>query len=150
MEKPEIVEIEDTTKSTLSQKLSLVFASIALGSDGYQANVIGAVESCLTKIYGSDLLSNGLSTRISNAMLIGDIVGQVGFGVLIDRLGRKFGIIACTAFVCLVSSIMNLYWCNLTVLIGYYTCDCSERYITDRVDMDAYCSAWAYRCRRRR
>lgn len=26
-------------------------------------------------------------------MLIGDIVGQVGFGLIIDRLGRKFGIV---------------------------------------------------------
>jgi MFS family permease len=93
---------EDLKKKSFSQKLSLIFASIALGSDGYQANIIGAVESCLAQIYGSKVLANGLSTRVSNAMLIGDIVGQVGFGVVIDRLGRKFGIIACTMFVCLV------------------------------------------------
>ncbi|KAG2203105.1 hypothetical protein INT47_004912 [Mucor saturninus] len=84
-----------------SQRLSLIFASIALGSDGYQANIIGAVESCLSKIYGPQVLSNGLSTRVSNAMLVGDIVGQIGFGFIIDVLGRKFGIIACTMFVCL-------------------------------------------------
>ena len=94
---------------TVSQKLSLIFASIALGSDGYQANIIGAVESCLTQIYGSKVLSNGLSTRVSNAMLIGDIVGQLGFGVIIDRMGRKFGIIACTMFVCLVSLCLFIY-----------------------------------------
>jgi hypothetical protein len=88
---------------SVSQKLSLIFASIALGSDGYQANIIGAVESCLTRIYGEKVLANGLSTRVSNALLIGDIVGQLGFGIVIDRMGRKFGIIACTMFVCLVS-----------------------------------------------
>lgn len=103
----EIIEQQEYADSSdqkrFSQKLSLIFASIALGSDGYQANVIGAVESCLSKIYGSKLLGNGLSTRVSNAMLIGDIVGQVGFGVIIDRLGRKFGILLCTAFVCLVT-----------------------------------------------
>jgi MFS family permease len=87
---------------SFSQKLSLIFASIALGSDGYQANVIGAVKSCLGQIYGSKVLTSNLSTRVSNAMLIGDIVGQLGFGVIIDRLGRKFGIVACTFFVCLV------------------------------------------------
>jgi hypothetical protein len=84
-----ISEDESAVAKSFSQKLSLIFASIALGSDGYQANIIGAVESCLTSIYGSKLLSNGLSTRVSNAMLIGDIVGQVGFGVVIDRLSRK-------------------------------------------------------------
>lgn len=114
-QKPDIVQTEfvDSTdpsfdsdlekKKSFSQKLSLIFASIALGSDGYQANIIGSVEACLQKIYGASVLANGLSTRVSNAMLIGDIVGQVGFGVLIDRLGRKFGIISCTMFVCLVS-----------------------------------------------
>ncbi|CAO0790245.1 unnamed protein product [Mucor circinelloides] len=112
-QKPDIVQTEfiDSTdpsfdsdlerKKSFSQKLSLIFASIALGSDGYQANIIGAVEACLQKIYGSSVFANGLSTRVSNAMLIGDIVGQLGFGVLIDRLGRKFGIISCTLFVCL-------------------------------------------------
>lgn len=94
---------ERNTKS-VSQKLSLIFASIALGSDGYQANIIGSVESCLLKIYGSQVLANGLSTRVSNAMLVGDIVGQIGFGFIIDRMGRKIGIIACTFFVCLVST----------------------------------------------
>ncbi|KAG2232173.1 hypothetical protein INT48_006047 [Thamnidium elegans] len=91
----------DIKAKSMSQKLSLIFASIALGSDGYQANIIGAVERCLEKIYGASVLSNGLSTRVSNAMLVGDIVGQVGFGFIIDRMGRKFGIISCTMFVCL-------------------------------------------------
>jgi hypothetical protein len=101
-----IDDSEDLKKKSLSQKLSLIFASIALGSDGYQANIIGAVERCLSKIYGPNVLSNGLSTRVSNAMLIGDIVGQVGFGIVIDRFGRKFGIIACTLFVCIASSLI--------------------------------------------
>lgn len=83
---------EDVQAKTFSQKLSLVFASIALGSDGYLANVISAVNSCLEKIYG-DSYDSTMSTRVSNAMLIGDIVGQVGFGLIIDRLGRKFGIV---------------------------------------------------------
>lgn len=97
--------IDSTTpEEKLSQTTSLIFAGIALGSDGYQANAIGAVSSFLGQIYGStyDSLS---STRVSNAMLIGDIVGQIGFGLLIDRMGRKIGILACTAFVCLVSTI---------------------------------------------
>ncbi|KAF7727649.1 hypothetical protein EC973_007307 [Apophysomyces ossiformis] len=92
---------QKASNKAFSQKLSLIFASIALGSDGYQANVIGAVESCLSKIYGSKQFDSTISTRVSNAMLIGDIVGQVGFGIVIDRLGRKFGIVVCTMFVCL-------------------------------------------------
>lgn len=63
----------------------------------------GAVESCLERIYGSSVFNDTLSTRVSNAMLIGDIVGQVGFGLMIDRMGRKVGIVLCTLVVCLVS-----------------------------------------------
>lgn len=69
---------------------------------------IGAVESCLERIYGSSVFNDTLSTRVSNAMLIGDIVGQVGFGLMIDRMGRKVGIILCTLVVCLVSYIYYL------------------------------------------
>ncbi|KAI7884928.1 putative metabolite transport protein [Lichtheimia hyalospora FSU 10163] len=92
--------ISPDSKST-SQKLSLIFAGIALGSDGYQTMIIGAVESCLERIYGSSVFNDTLSTRVSNAMLIGDIVGQVGFGLMIDRMGRKVGIVLCTLVVCL-------------------------------------------------
>ncbi|CAM0143251.1 hypothetical protein VKS41_008721 [Umbelopsis sp. WA50703] len=89
-----------TAAEKTSQITSLVFAGIALGSDGYQANAIGAVSTFLGQIYG-DVYDSYASTRVSNALLIGDIIGQIGFGILIDRVGRKFGIIACTAFVCL-------------------------------------------------
>ncbi|KAI8063464.1 putative metabolite transport protein [Gongronella butleri] len=95
-------EVSETkrTKSN-SDKMSLIFASIALLSDGYQGNIIGAVESCLKAIYGPDVVTSTMGTRISQAMLIGNIVGMIGFGLIIDRLGRKFGIVLCTILVCL-------------------------------------------------
>ncbi|CAO3628773.1 unnamed protein product [Cunninghamella blakesleeana] len=95
------VDEEYKAKKSLSDKISLIFASMALLSDGYQALIISSVESCLTAIYGKDVLTSTLATRVSNALLIGDIVGMIGFGLIVDRLGRKFGIILCTCFVCL-------------------------------------------------
>ncbi|CAO3597852.1 unnamed protein product [Absidia cylindrospora] len=88
-------------KKSLSDKLSLYFSSIALLSDGYQALIISAVERCMSQIYGESVLTSSLTTRISNALLIGDIVGMLVFGLVIDRLGRKFGIVLSTFFVCL-------------------------------------------------
>ncbi|SAM04801.1 hypothetical protein [Absidia glauca] len=96
-----LVDNDYQTKKSVSDRLSLFFASIALLSDGYQALIISSVESCLSKIYGSSIVTSTLTTRISNALLIGDIVGMLGFGLIIDRLGRKFGIVLCTAIVCL-------------------------------------------------
>lgn len=90
-----------TAAEKSSQITSLIFAGIAYGSDGYQANAIGAVSGWLGEIYG-DVYDSYASTRVSNALLIGDIIGQIGFGILIDRVGRKFGIVACTSLVCLV------------------------------------------------
>lgn len=75
------VEYVEPDKKKLSQKLSLLFAGIALGSDGYQSMIIGSVESCLSRIYGDVAFNDTMSTRVSNAMLIGDIIGQVGSGV---------------------------------------------------------------------
>ncbi|KAI9303786.1 major facilitator superfamily domain-containing protein [Cunninghamella echinulata] len=88
-------------KKSLSDKISLMFSSMALLSDGYQALIVSSVESCLAIIYGDQVLTSTLATRVSNALLIGDIIGMLGFGLIIDRLGRKFGIILCTCLVCL-------------------------------------------------
>lgn len=37
-----------------------------------------------------------LKTRISNSFFIGEIVGMLLFGVMIDRIGRKFGVLLTT------------------------------------------------------
>jgi MFS family permease len=39
--------------------------------------------------------------RITNAYLIGEIIGMLGFGFIIDRFGRKVGVIGCTALLIL-------------------------------------------------
>ncbi|KAF8875689.1 major facilitator superfamily domain-containing protein [Mucidula mucida] len=39
-----------------------------------------------------------MKSRLSNSILVGDVVGMIFFGLCIDRWGRKLGIIATTAF----------------------------------------------------
>lgn len=53
--------------------------------------VIGNVTLFLQKTIGADVLTTEMRGQISNAFLIGQIVGLLGFGMLIDRLGRKVG-----------------------------------------------------------
>jgi MFS family permease len=42
-----------------------------------------------------------MKARLSNSYLIGEIFGMLFFGVLIDRIGRRTGIITTTAFLIL-------------------------------------------------
>jgi MFS family permease len=81
--------------SKVSVYLMMLFSGLALGSDGYNAAVMSNLNLMLTVIY-PDTLSSGMKARLSNAFLIGMIVGMVGFGVLVDQLGRKTGAVLTT------------------------------------------------------
>ena len=45
-----------------------------------------------------DGISSTIKTRLSNSYLIGEIFGMLFFGVTIDRLGRRTGIVFATFF----------------------------------------------------
>ncbi|UKZ76416.1 hypothetical protein TrVFT333_004120 [Trichoderma virens FT-333] len=81
--------------SKLSVWLMVLFSGLAIGSDGYNAAVIGNVELLLGVIYPDDL-TNSIYSRLSNAFLIGMIIGMLFFGVIVDQLGRKTGAVATT------------------------------------------------------
>ncbi|KAF9874382.1 major facilitator superfamily transporter [Colletotrichum karsti] len=88
-------EPEKTYYSTVSVWLMVLFSGLAIGSDGYNAAVIGNVELLLAILYPDDLTST-IYQRLSNAFLIGMIVGMLLFGVIVDQLGRKTGAVATT------------------------------------------------------
>jgi MFS family permease len=52
----------------------------------------------LKREYPKDYTSD-VSTRVSNALLVGEIFGQVVIGLTCDYLGRKFTIITTTALI---------------------------------------------------
>ncbi|KAF7553980.1 hypothetical protein G7Z17_g3217 [Cylindrodendrum hubeiense] len=84
-----------TYYSKVSVWLMILFSGLAIGSDGYNAAVIGNVELLLAIIY-PDALTSSIYTRLSNAFLIGMIIGMLFFGVIVDQLGRKTGAVATT------------------------------------------------------
>ncbi|KAJ9148866.1 Metabolite transport protein [Pleurostoma richardsiae] len=91
---------EKTYFSKLSVWLMVLFSGLAIGSDGYNAAVIGNVELLLAILY-PDALTDSIYTRLSNAFLIGMIIGMLGFGVFVDQLGRKTGAVATTVLLVL-------------------------------------------------
>ncbi|KAK6001283.1 hypothetical protein QM012_002614 [Aureobasidium pullulans] len=101
----EIMDVEEgeahkTFYSKVSVVMMVIFSGLAIGSDGYNAAVIGNVELLLAILY-PESLTNSIYTRLSNAFLIGMIVGMLMFGVIADQLGRKTGAVATTALLVL-------------------------------------------------
>lgn len=94
----EVQQADVTEKSYFSKAsvwLTILFSGLAIGSDGYNAAVIGNVELLLALIY-PEALTDTIYQRLSNAFLIGMIVGMLFFGVVVDQLGRKTGAVATT------------------------------------------------------
>lgn len=83
-----------------SSTTTVIIAGIALFSDGYTAQIVGYMELIFAKLYGKSI-SDVMKTRLSNSFLIGEIFGMVFFGMLIDRMGRRAGVVAATVFLVL-------------------------------------------------
>lgn len=84
-----------TYYSKASVIMMVIFSGLAIGSDGYNASVIGNLELLLAISY-PESLTTSITSRLSNAFLIGMIVGMLMFGVIADQLGRKTGAVATT------------------------------------------------------
>ncbi|KIX08792.1 uncharacterized protein Z518_03449 [Rhinocladiella mackenziei CBS 650.93] len=93
-------EPQKTYYSKQSVWLMILFSGLAIGSDGYNAAVIGNVELLLAILY-PDALTDTMYSRLSNAFLIGMIVGMLLFGLVADQLGRKTGAVATTVLLVL-------------------------------------------------
>jgi MFS family permease len=83
-----------------SSIFSIIVSGIALFSDGYNAQIIGYMEPFFSVLY-KDGISSEIKTRLSNSYLIGEIFGMLTFGMIIDRLGRRTGIVFATVFLVL-------------------------------------------------
>lgn len=95
------IPIEESSLSNSAKwgaYLTVLFAGFALLSDGYQNGIVSFVDSLFSRIYPKEYTTE-ISTRIANAALVGQIIGQIFFGLVVDRIGRKTGLIACTILV---------------------------------------------------
>lgn len=115
---------ESKAKRTASF-FNVIFSGFALLSDGYQSGIISFINLLMTQIYGKEIFNETMSSRLSYSLFVGAIVGQLGeqnlplfslyffktshgltmpflgFGLIIDRLGRKIGLILTTVLVIL-------------------------------------------------
>ncbi|KAL2216608.1 major facilitator superfamily domain-containing protein [Thermoascus aurantiacus ATCC 26904] len=85
-------------RQSLSDLFTIFASGFALISDGYQNNLMTMTNVLLKKEYPKEYTS-AVSTRVSNALLVGEIIGQVVVGLTCDYLGRKTAIIFTTAMI---------------------------------------------------
>ncbi|OCF45243.1 hypothetical protein I317_00765 [Kwoniella heveanensis CBS 569] len=89
---------EISAKAKASDYFTLLATGFALVSDGYQNN-LATVFNPIFKILYKSYYTSAVSTRVSNALLIGEIIGQVGVGLICDLVGRKTAMVATTMLI---------------------------------------------------
>ncbi|KAI4123460.1 MAG: hypothetical protein LQ347_006151, partial [Umbilicaria vellea] len=85
-------------RQSLSDIFTIFCAGFALISDGYQNNLMTMTNVLLKQEYPKQYTSI-VSTRVSNALLVGEIIGQITIGLTCDYLGRKVAIVTTTALI---------------------------------------------------
>ncbi|OSX63583.1 hypothetical protein POSPLADRAFT_1139705 [Postia placenta MAD-698-R-SB12] len=86
-------------KASLSAYMTIAAAAFGLISDGYQNNLMTMTNVVFKKIWPKEYTSS-VSTRVSNALLVGTLViGQVFVGLICDRVGRKAGLVITTVLI---------------------------------------------------
>lgn len=80
--------------------MTVIWAGVALISDGYNSQVLGTVLTILKTLY-PDEWNHTVKSRISSAYYVGVIIGALFFGAVIDRFSRKTGVVTATMLVLL-------------------------------------------------
>ncbi|CDK24075.1 unnamed protein product [Kuraishia capsulata CBS 1993] len=81
--------------------MAIVTAGCAFMSDGYQQGIMTPLNMTLAKSYSG--YDSSWKTMVSNSNLVANILGQIGFGFIVDRIGRKQGFAMTTVFIILGS-----------------------------------------------
>ncbi|KAK7219875.1 hypothetical protein V2G26_007878 [Clonostachys chloroleuca] len=83
------------TRQRISDIFTIICAGAALISDGYQNNLMTMSNVLFKQEYPTEYTST-VSTRVSNALLVGEVLGQVAIGLTCDYMGRKTAIVLTT------------------------------------------------------
>ncbi|CDO78229.1 hypothetical protein BN946_scf184726.g4 [Trametes cinnabarina] len=114
-------------RAALSAYMTIAAAAFGLISDGYQNNLMTMSNVVFKKLYPKDYTSD-VSTRVSNSLLVGAVLGQITVGLLCDRIGRKAALVTTTLLIIIGAiigtaahgahgSVQGLFWC-LTIARG--------------------------------
>jgi MFS family permease len=74
------------------------------------ASVGGTVNTILGKLYPDIYPNSSYSANITSIIFAGTVLGQLSFGIMSDKLGRKFGMISATIIVVVFSILSAGAW----------------------------------------
>ena len=94
-ELPEGLPQHRKSKLDVSSVLMVVWSGIALASDGYNSQALGSASAMFEKLYG-DEYTDEMQGRVSSAYYVGLCLGSLCFGMLIDHVSRKAGVVLAT------------------------------------------------------
>ncbi|KAF8140134.1 major facilitator superfamily domain-containing protein [Boletus edulis] len=109
-------------KESLSAWFTILASGFGLISDGFLDSPLQVV---FKELYPKDYTSV-VATRVSNALLVGAIIGQVIVGLVCDRMGRKVALVGTTLLIVLGATLgtaahgtnpLGLFW-FLTIARG--------------------------------
>ncbi|KAJ3382927.1 hypothetical protein HDU84_003960 [Entophlyctis sp. JEL0112] len=115
---------------------TVIFAGIALLSDGYQNNVFNLISVIFGKIYSSTDYTAAITSQVQNWYLVGTIIGQLGLGLIIDRLGRKTGLLITTICIILGTLLSAAVSVNFVLAVQQSVCFLLDAIGGARVDGD--------------
>lgn len=99
VEDPPAPSKEVSAKRQSTSDIWTIFcAGFALISDGYQNSLMTMTNVVLKAEYKKQYTSPW-STQVSNALLVGEILGQITIGLTCDYMGRKAAIIITTLMI---------------------------------------------------
>lgn len=100
-ENPEFVvdDIKRNRRQRIADAFTVLAAGFALISDGYQNSLMTMMNVVFKERYGGDVYNATMSTRVSNALLVGEVIGMVVIGLTCDYMGRKTAIVATTILI---------------------------------------------------
>lgn len=85
--------------------ITIFGAALANLSDGYQNALASSTNVILAHLLGRKVYTSSIQTRISNALLVGAVIGILLFGFLADKFSRKGGMLVTSGLV-VVGSLM--------------------------------------------
>ncbi|CCH41984.1 putative metabolite transport protein [Wickerhamomyces ciferrii] len=91
-------------KKSISDIFTVIASGVALISDGYQNNLMTMLNALFAQQYAK-AYTGDMKTAVSNALLVGEILGQFGIGITCDYMGRKAAIVWTTVMI-VIGSIM--------------------------------------------
>jgi len=88
----------NTTAERISALFTIAAAAAGLISDGYQSYLMTMANVVFERLYPEEYTPT-VATRVSNALLVGAIIGQLLVGLVCDRIGRKVALVFTTLII---------------------------------------------------